>query len=184
MDVDRRIVATVALASEERKALRAFLDRAYDGDFSDEDWEHALGGDHVWCVDVRGLVAHGSVAGRTLSCAGTILEAGYVEAVAVRADARGRGHGRIVMEALHGLVRERFAIGALCAAVDGYYDRLGWERWRGPTFVAGPAGLRARDAWIRTEEEDGGIFVLRTPRTPALDLDGPIACEWRPGDVW
>lgn len=184
MDAGVRIVATAALAPEERRALRAFLDHAYDGDFSDDDWDHACGGHHVLRLDEEGILAHGSVGGRTLSCDGKILRAGYVEAVAVRADARARGHGRVVMEALHGLVRERFDIGVLCAAVDGYYDRLGWERWRGLTYVAGPAGLEARDGWVRTAEEDGGIFVLRTACTPELDLDAPIVCEPRAGDDW
>jgi len=26
-------------------------------------------------------------------------------------------------------------------------------------------------------------MVLRTQRSPRLDLDGAIVCDWRPGDV-
>lgn len=178
------VAATEELSGGTRRALRSFLDRAYDESFSDDDWRHALGGRHAWCTDAQGLLAHGSVVPRTLSLGGTILEVGYVEAVAVRADARRRGIGRAVMEALEALVREDYALGALSAAVDVFYERLGWERWRGPTFVAGPTGLRARDGWVRTAEEDGGVFVRRTARTPALDLDGPIVCEPRAGDDW
>jgi aminoglycoside 2'-N-acetyltransferase I len=37
----------------------------------------------------------------------------------------------------------------------------------------------------RTPDDDDGIMILRTTRTPAgLDPAGPIACEWRAGDVW
>ena len=36
-------------------------DDAFDGDFSDEEWEHGLGGIHVLVHDERGLAAHGSV---------------------------------------------------------------------------------------------------------------------------
>jgi aminoglycoside 2'-N-acetyltransferase I len=53
------------------------------------------------------------------------------------------------------------------------------ERWRGPTFV------RLGDRERATPEEDGFVMILRTPRTPAsLDLDAPISCDWREGDVW
>ena len=33
----------------------------------------------------------------------------------------------------------------------------------------------------RTEDDDGGIFILRTPSTPSLDLTDPLACDWRIG---
>ena len=32
---------------DELAAIRALLDEAFDGDFGDDDWEHALGGIHV-----------------------------------------------------------------------------------------------------------------------------------------
>jgi len=37
---------------------------------------------------------------------------------------------------------------------------------------------------VRTPDEDGGILILRTLRTPSLDLDDSIVCDWRSGDVW
>jgi hypothetical protein len=41
-------------------------------------------------------------------------------------------------------------------------------------------GLRVRSAG-----SDGAIMILRTRRTPEdLDLAGPIAVDWRPGDPW
>ena len=37
---------------------------------------------------------------------------------------------------------------------------------------------------IGTPEEDGLVMAC-TPTTPSdLDLDAPISCDWRPGDVW
>jgi hypothetical protein len=36
----------------------------------------------------------------------------------------------------------------------------------------------------RTPDEDGFVMILTTPTSPALDLDLPLSCEWRPGDVW
>jgi hypothetical protein len=63
------------------------------------------------------------------------------------------------------------ALGALSTGTHVFYERFGWQRWRGPTFVD---GLRGRE---RTADEDGGVMVLRTPRSPRLDLDGAIVCD-------
>jgi aminoglycoside 2'-N-acetyltransferase I len=72
-----------------------------------------------------------------------------------------------------------YALGGLDTGSHGFYERLGWERWRGPTSVRAAEGER------RTPEEDGYVMILRTPGTPAdLDVDAPISCDWRPGDVW
>jgi hypothetical protein len=38
---------------------------------------------------------------------------------------------------------------------------------------------------VRSPHEDGDIMVRLTPMTPpGLDLSGPIAVDWRPGEVW
>ncbi|QTR01890.1 GNAT family N-acetyltransferase [Saccharothrix algeriensis] len=159
-------------------AVRELCDAAFEGDFGDEDWEHSLGGVHALVWEGGELGGHGSVVQRRLLHGGRALRTGYVEAVAVRADRRGRGHGAGVMAALEGVVRRAYELGALGAAEDavGFYAARGWQVWRGPTSVLGPGGPE------RTEDEDGGIFVL--PVTAPLDLDGPLACDWRDGDVW
>ena len=69
-------------------------------------------------------------------------------------------------------------VGALSTGTHGFYASLGWERWRGPTFVDAPGGRTP------TPDDDGDIMILRTSRSPRLDLDGAIVCDWRPGDVW
>jgi hypothetical protein len=48
---------------------------------------------------------------------------------------------------------------------------------RGPTFAD------TSDGRARTPADDGGVMVLRTQRSPRLDLDDAIVCDWRPGDV-
>lgn len=161
-----------------RRQLRALLDAAFDGDFTGDDWAHALGGVHVWVSDAGGILSHGSVVPRTLACAGQRLRVGYVEAVATAAAHRRQGHGARVMRSLGDFIRTRYALGALSTGSHDFYATLGWERWRGPTLVDGPDGRR------RTPDDDGDIMILRTPQSPALDLDGEIVCDWRPGDVW
>ena len=76
------------------------------------------------------------------------------------------------------LIRERYSVGALSTETQAFYETLGWERWRGKTFVDGPSGRQ------HTPNDDGDIMILRTPHSPDLDLDGNITCDWRSGDVW
>ena len=178
-----RECTTDALSSAEREVLRAMLGAAYDGDFADEDWAHALGGVHFMVHEGEAIVAHACVVPRALEIrrAGSPprpFPTGFVEAVATVHGRRGQGLGTAVMRAATVLVRERYALGSLCTGSTSFYARLGWERWRGLTFVRDDAG------WSRTPEEDDTIMVLRTPSTGPLELTEDIACEWRPGDVW
>ena len=157
---------------------RALLDDAFEGDFSDHDWDHALGGVHAFVYEGGDVVAHASVVQRRLLHGGRALRAGYVEGVGVRADQRRRGLGGALMEALERVVRGAYDLGALAAtdAAAALYAARGWELWRGPTSVLTPAGL------VRTEDDDGGVYVL--PGAIGLDLDGELTCDWRGGDVW
>jgi len=105
------------------------------------------------------LVGHASVVQRRLLHGGRALRAGYVEAVAVRAGQRRRGHGAVLMETLERVVRGAYDLGALAAtdAAAHFYVARGWRPWRGPTWALTPDGT------VRTEGEDGGIYVLPAP---------------------
>lgn len=158
--------------------LRVMLDAAFLNDFSDDDWAHALGGLHVWVSNSQGLISHGSLVERTLVFGGVALRVGYVEAVATVAGHRRQGHGSLVMETIGTLIQEHYSVGALSTGTHAFYETLGWERWRGKTFVSGPEGPE------RTANDDGGVMILRTPRSADIDPDEDIFCDWRPGDVW
>ena len=175
-----RRATTAELTSEELAALRRLVFGAFGGRFDEHDWEHALGGTHVLAVDGGEVVAHGAVVPRWLVAGEQGLRSGYVEGVATREDRRGLGLGTLVMREVGRVVREAYELGALAdgSRIPGFYQRLGWEAWRGPTFVAAPEG------WVRTSEEDGSVLVLRTPASPELDLGDPLICDWRAGDVW
>jgi aminoglycoside 2'-N-acetyltransferase I len=175
---DLRTAHTADLDASIRAAARALLDQAFEGDFTDDDWEHALGGIHALVWDGGELIAHASLVQRRILHRGRALRAGYVEAVGVRPDRRGRGHGAAVMEALEQVLRGAYELGALSATDDGlgFYAARGWKRWRGPTSALTPAGI------ARTENDDGSVHVL--PLTVALDLDGELTCDWRDGEVW
>lgn len=167
-----------ALTPQLRRALRSMLDAAYDGDFSDHDWAHALGGTHVWVEGPAGPISHASVVPRMLTVGGRRCRIGYVEAVATAAPDRGRGLATAVMRRADDLIREFYELGVLSTGAPEFYERLGWERWRGPSFVMTPAGREP------TPADDGGLMVLQADASTAIDLDGAIVADWREGDVW
>jgi aminoglycoside 2'-N-acetyltransferase I len=175
-----RRVASADLAVEELAVLRRLLFDAFGGRFDEHDWDHTLGGVHVLVLEEGEMVAHGAVVGRSLVAGERLLETGYVEGVATRADRRRRGLSGLVMREVGRVVEHGFQLGGLAdgSGIPGFYQRFGWERWQGPTFVAAPEGR------VRTAEDDGGVLVLRTPATGELDLTAPLTCDWRAGDVW
>jgi aminoglycoside 2'-N-acetyltransferase I len=183
-DFHLRRLSTTDLSAADVAAIRAILDAAFDGDdpderFTEDDWQHGLGGVHV-VLDVAGeIVAHGAVVERSLHVAGRPLRTGYVESVATAPERQGRGYGTAVMRDVGVIIAAGYELGALGTGRHAFYQRLGWRTWRGPMSVRTPSGDQP------TPDEDGDLLVLRTPATPPdLDESSPISCEWRPGDVW
>jgi aminoglycoside 2'-N-acetyltransferase I len=173
-----RVAHTADLDAATLAEARALLVQAFEGDFSDHDWEHGLGGIHALAYQDGDLVGHASVVQRRLLHGGRALRCGYVEGVGVRADARRRGHGDAMMDALERVIRRAYELGALGATdmAAPFYAARGWLPWRGPTSALSPAGV------VRTPEEDDAIYVL--PVDTRLDLDGELTCDWRDGDAW
>jgi aminoglycoside 2'-N-acetyltransferase I len=159
-------------------AARSLLDEAFAGGFGDTDWGHALGGHHVLVTDAGTLVAHAAVVPRELHVDGRALDAGYVEAVATVPARHGEGLGTLAMVGVGAVLRRHHQLGVLSTGEPAFYERLGWERWRGPTFV------RRGGELVRTPDEDDGIMVLRLGATSQVDLGAAISCEARSGDDW
>lgn len=177
-----RRLPTAQLTAAEIDAIHELLRAAFEGDehggFTEEDWQHSVGGQH-FLLEVDGkIIAHASVVQRELNVGGTPIRTGYVEAVATAPGHQRKGYGTAVMSAVERHLTENFDLGALGTGSQAFYVRLGWQIWRGPTYV------RTRTGTQRTADEDGYILILATPTSPALDLSDPISCEWRPGDVW
>ncbi|MDS0134055.1 MULTISPECIES: GNAT family N-acetyltransferase [unclassified Amycolatopsis] len=158
-------------------AARTLVHDVFENDFTDADWENSLGGTHALAYEGTDLVGHASLVQRRLLHGGRVLRAGYVEAVAVRADHRRRGHASALMAALERLL-PGYDLGALSAAEKAVplYEGRGWQQWRGPTSALTPDGIQ------RTEDEDGGVYVF--PGRVPLDLDVELTADWRAGDVW
>jgi aminoglycoside 2'-N-acetyltransferase I len=177
-----RRLTTQELTAGDVDQIRELMRVAFEGDehggFSEEDWQHSIGGVHFILRLDGVLVAHASVVERELEISGAPIKTGYVEAVATEPARQGQGYGTAVMREVNSYVTDGYALGALGTGSQGFYERLGWQIWRGPTGVRTPTGVQ------RTADEDGYILVLPTPSSPALDLDALITCGWRPGDVW
>ncbi|MEE1757028.1 GNAT family N-acetyltransferase [Streptomyces sp. SP18CS02] len=175
-----RTAHTFALTSTTLDAIRALLDAAFEGDFSDEDWDHGLGGVHAWIEDEDGIAAHGSVIMRRVVHSGRSYRVGYVEAVAVRADRRRQGLGGRVMAALEEVIDGAYAFGALSASDEGaeLYRARGWQLWNGRIEAYGPEGV----AHLPDEEDSTYLRPAAGRPLPAADATA-LLFDWRDGDV-
>lgn len=199
-DVEVRVVGDDALGEAARAAVKDLCDVSFahrfrddpDDAFTADDWDHTCGGVRVLLREGDRFLAHAAVVERAVDVghpgsasavdgigeAGVrTLRSGYVEGVAVDPSRQGEGLGTLVMRGVAEVVRAGYEVGVLATSSHHFYERLGWERWRGPTYV-----LRG-EVRERSESEDDGIMVLRLPGRD-LDLSVPIACRERSGDDW
>ena len=170
--------STAELTPPEATRIRTLLDEAFEGRFTDGLWRQALGGVHFFVEEDGVPISHASVVPRLLAVRDREINTGYVEAVGTRPSDRRKGLARSVLTAARRHIADTYELGALHSELPTFYEHLGWERWRGNTFVRTSSGL------MRTPTDDGCIHIWRVAATPALDLDDPITCEWRPGFVW
>jgi aminoglycoside 2'-N-acetyltransferase I len=178
--ISLRVCRTDDLSPADLRSMHGLFAAAWPDDaYTADDWNNMTGGLHV-VVELEGrLASHAAVVERELWTGPHRLRTGYVEAVATWPELQRRGLATRAMRAANEHIVTTYALGGLDTGSPGFYERLGWERWRGPTSTRTSEGER------RTAEEDGYVMILRTPETPVdLDLDAPISCEWRPGDVW
>jgi aminoglycoside 2'-N-acetyltransferase I len=175
-----RVVHTANLQAGELGQIRGLLDRAFSGRFDDADWGHALGGLHIMVAEDDQVVAHAAVVQRQLAHDNRPIRTGYVEAVAVDVDRRGRGHAAAIMGEAERIIRAAYDLGALSASggVEGFYLSRGWLAWRGLTYAMTTGGL------TRTPDDDDSTFVLPVSRTHLIRVTGMLACDWRDGDLW
>ncbi len=172
------VAADEALGGEQHQAAQSLCRDAFDGDFGVDDWAHTQHGTRVLALLDGRLVGHAAVVPRRIDLDAQAFRAGYLEGVAVAPDLRRRGLGHRVVEVATELVRSGFDLGVLSSGVPAFYEPLGWQRWRGPSFVREQQGIR------RTADEDGDLLVLRVGRTARAALTGRITCDARPGDDW
>ncbi|MEU7703049.1 GNAT family N-acetyltransferase [Streptomyces sp. NPDC015492] len=174
-----RTAPTHELGADRLRSVRELLDDAFDGGFSDEDWDHCLGGVHAWIEDEHGIAAHGAVVLRRARHRGRSHRVGYVEAVAVRTGLRRRGLGGAVMAALERVIDGTHAFGALGASDEGaaLYRARGWRVWEGRIEAMGPEGP------VRLAEEEGHVLLRPAAGRRLPDPAAALVFDWRDGDV-
>ena len=112
------------------------------------------------------IVGHACWSARGVQPAGLPrLRAAFVDAVATAPEHQGRGIGSAVMRRLAEEVAA-WDLGALGTERVSFYERLGWERWRGPLD-----GL--------PDDPSDVVMILRTPRTPPLDSAALLVADRR-----
>lgn len=167
--------AAEELTVAERAAIIALCEAVFAEPF-EQLFALLPGSRHILIADAGTLVCHACWVTRTLQpIGGPSLCTAYIEAVATRPERQGQGYGKQAMARVVAETME-YDLRALSPAVPDFYERLGWEAWRGPTAI------RTADGLIDTPEDE--IMILRTARTPPLDLDATMVAEWREGELW
>jgi len=136
------------------------------------------GGWHFLAHHENALVSHALVTTRWLQPEGySLLKTAYIDAVATLPEYQGQGYGRALMRTLASDIDDEYVVACLETEKTNFYERLGWEVWRGP--LAG----RSEQGLIPTPEQSG-IMILRLSRTPALNLESMLTIECQDGRIW
>ena len=172
------MLTTEELGAEARASIIAVCIAAHNI----EDFQHLFtfipsGGRHFLAYRGDELVSHAVVTTRWAQPESMPpLKTAYVDAVATLPQQQGLGYASATMHALGDSVQD-FDIGCLQTDLLGFYERFGWEHWRGP--LSG----RGDDGPIPTPDQRG-VMILRLSRTPALDLDEGLSIERQPSRIW
>lgn len=168
-------VAAADLSQPERAEIVALCTVAYDEDFSDM-FDVFPGSSHVLARLDGQLVSHAAWVTRWLQPEGLpVLRTAFVEAVATAPEHQGKGFASAVLRDLATRVMD-YELGALSSSDAAFYERLGWELWRGPLGIRTDPGIQP------TPGEEA--MILRLPKTPPLDLNRGLTAEWRVGELW
>jgi aminoglycoside 2'-N-acetyltransferase I len=177
--VDLVVLESDQVDAATRLDLRELWHRAFGDRFSDDDADHAYGGVHVLAREAGRIIGHASAVPRRIRFGDRPWRTvGYVEAVATDPERQGEGIGRRTMQTLHAEISSRWPVALLSTGrATGFYELLGWERWRGLSYT------RTVDDVV-PDDEHGGLMILRLDPSVVPELSVAVTCEDRPGDAW
>jgi aminoglycoside 2'-N-acetyltransferase I len=167
----------VGVDSETESSIRALLDLAYEGDFTDEDWEHTFGGQYFIGFLGGAIMAHGSVVPRNMFIDGKSVTTGYVEAIAVSPTHWRQGFGTQLMTQVTVFCQDHYELSMLSTDENHFYERIGWLQFLGESFT------RNGDYEVRTAEEDEGLMFLPGKKSDITQIRRAV-CDARSGDAW
>ena len=172
------MLTTEELTAARRAAVIDVCIAAHENDEFRNLFTHVpSGGRHFLAYRGPELTSHAVVTTRWVQPEGQrALKTAYVDAVATLPMYQGRGHGSAIMRRLAAEIGD-YEIACLQTDRPGFYERLGWEVWRGT--LAG----RSDDRLIPTPQQRG-VMVLRLPQTPPLDLEKQLTIECQPERIW
>lgn len=134
---------------------------------------------HVIIRSTTRIISHACIIERWLQNGeAPPMRAAYIEAVCTAPELQSHGYASQIMQRVV-VESERldFNVAALCTGRFGFYERLGWERWRGALSYR-------RDGELVPCPEEEGVMVYHLAKTPPLTLSVPLSVEWREGEVW
>ena len=107
------------------------------------------------------------------------MRTAYVEAVATAPGHQRKGLATAVLQRLVDVVAAdpSWQLAALSPSDAAFYERLGWELWRGPLAIR-------HDGRLEPSPDDEQVMIQRLPRTPPLDTTALLTAEWREGELW
>jgi aminoglycoside 2'-N-acetyltransferase I len=164
------------------KAIRAAVVRLCIDAHQEEDFRNLFSylppdGLHVLAEVGEELVGHAVATTRWLQPLDLpLLRTAYVDAVSASPAHQRKGVGSAVMSHLASVVDD-YDVACLETERVSFYERLGWEEWRGP--LAG----RSAEGLVPTPDQQG-VMILRLPRTPELDPDTLLTIEVHPARIW
>jgi aminoglycoside 2'-N-acetyltransferase I len=164
-------------------AIRTLIIQVCIAAHQEEDFKNLFsyvpsGGLHFLAYRDEQLVSHALVTTRWLQPEGLPpLKTAYVDAVATLPSYQGHGYGSALMRHLASEIDREYVIACLETERITFYERLGWQTWRGPL------GGRSAQGLIPTPEQNG-IMILRLSQTPALNLDSALSIEIQNERIW
>ena len=174
--LDIKVIHSRELSPNLRREIVSLCNRAYEEDI-EFIFNTFVGATHIIGYYNDIFVSHALWITRYLQMGtGPYMRTAYVELVASESNYRRRGFASSIMKYLIGEIQD-YELAALSPFSVAYYERLGWERWRGPLFIRTKAGLMPTPVG-----ED--VMVYRLPRTPVLYLTASLSAEWREGELW
>ncbi len=181
--MNKSITLTSAHTEDLDAATRASIIQLCVDAHQEEDFKNLFsyvpsGGWHFLAYRDDELIGHALVTTRWLQPEGQpLLKTAYVDAVATLPAYQGLGYGSALMRQLASEIDSEYVIACLETERETFYERLGWEVWRGPLAGRSESGL------VPTPHQTG-VMILCLTQTPALDLDRGLTIECQPGRIW
>jgi Acetyltransferases len=177
------IVITSARTEELKEPIRKAIIELCVEAHQEQDFRNLFtyvpsGGWHFLAYHNELLVSHAMVTTRWLQTEDLLLlKTGYIDAVATLPAYQGQGLGSALMQQLASEIDPEYVIACLETDRETFYERLGWQTWRGPLAGRGEHGM------IPTPEQHG-VMMLRLSQTPTLDFDSMLTIECQSGRIW